>query len=197
MYVHARKKALMTLKRRSARVYGELLGHKMRLIDVMDGGIPLADWAHFLYDDQQLPRIRKFLYEEYYLLLDYDPFLSRSATARAVNDFHDLHGELEHFMRSVFLDRVEWYRFRTRFHHVHGKEMSTDTPEEGFTHPQLREAHEALGTANEYALFNLDALLALLDTRLSALDRRISLGQPWAAIKQGLESEFRLWMSGR
>lgn len=79
MYFHSKNVAITVLKRRGSRVYGELLHHKMKLIDVMDDEKPLADWESVLYSPDEFPRIKKFLYEEYFLLLNYDPFLTGAA----------------------------------------------------------------------------------------------------------------------
>ena len=87
MYFHSKSLDITRLKRRGTRAYGELLQHKMRLIDAMDGDKPVADWDSFLYNGESFPRIRKFLYEEYFLLLSFDAFFPHSAWANVVHKF--------------------------------------------------------------------------------------------------------------
>lgn len=197
MYFHSKNLLIIVLKRRGGRAYGELLHHKMRLIDVMDGAKSLADWDSLLFSEDEFPRIKKFLYEEYFLLLSYEPFLGKSAAAESVYAFCDMHKELENFMRSVAYDRIEYNRFRKLHQKVWGQDIAPDTPEENFTRPELKEAYDALNMANEYALFNVDHLLTVLDAQLTELDRHFSVGVPWPTGKNSYDAEFRLWMHSK
>lgn len=197
MYFHSKNVAITVLKRRGSRVYGELLQHKIRLIDVMDGEKPLVDWESVLYSQEEFPRIKKFLYEEYFLLLNYDPFLPKSAATDAVNVFNDMHKELENFMRSVVYDRIEYNKFKKLYQKVCGHDLAPDAPEADFDRPELKEAYDALLSANEYALFNGDHLLKVLDAQLTDLDRYFSAGVPWSTAKASFDAEFQLWMNAK
>ncbi len=144
MYFHSKSLDITRLKRRGTRVYGELLQQKMRLIDAMDGDKPVADWDIFLYNEELFPRIRKFLYEEYFLLLSFDAFFPHSAGANVVNKFYDLHKELENFIRSLRYDRIEHGKLRRAYGKAYGQELASDTPEEDFSRSELKEAYDAL-----------------------------------------------------
>jgi hypothetical protein len=195
MYFHAKNAAVTVLKRRGGRVYGELLQHKMKLIDVLDGVKPLAEWGDFLYSGADFPRIKKFLDEEYFLLLNYEPFLVNSPSAKAVNVFSGMHKELENFIRSVLFDHNEYVKFRRLFRKVRQQGVAPDTPEAEFAVPPLKEAHDALYLAHEYALLHVETLLAALDGRLTALDGRFRAGVPWSAAKPGYDAEYRKWLT--
>lgn len=197
MYFHSKNVSITVLKRRGSRVYGELLQHKMRLIDVMDDEKPLVDWESVLYSEDEFPRIKKFLYEEYFLLLSYDPFLVRSAATATVHGFYDMHKELENFMRSVAYDRIEYNKFKKLYQKVYGQDIAADTPESNFDRPELKEAYDALLSANEYALFNVDHLLKVLDEGLTALDAYFKAGVPWSTNKPSFDAEFQLWMNSK
>lgn len=197
LYFNSKNFTIVVLKRRASKVYGELLLHKMKLIDIMDDEKPLSDWESFLYNDDEFSRIKKFLYEEYFLLLHYEPFLTKSAATAAVDIFCGMHKELENFMRSVMYDRIEYNKFRRRFAKVQGQDIGPETPEAAFTVPELEEAYDALYSANEYALFNVDHLLKDLDAQLAALDIHFSAGVPWSTTKPNYDAEFQLWMGSR
>ena len=197
IYFHSKNVAITVLKRRGSRVYGELLHHKMKLIDVMDDEKPLADWESVLYSPDEFPRIKKFLYEEYFLLLNYDPFLTGAAATAAVNVFYDMHKELENYMRSVAYDRIEYDKFKRLYRKVSGHDLAPDTPESDFERPELKEAYDALLSANEYALFNGDHLLKVLDAQLTELDRHFKAGVPWSTAKPSFDAEFQLWMNSK
>lgn len=197
LYFHAKNVAITVLKRRGSRVYGELLRHKMRLIDVMDDAKPLADWESVLYSPDEFPRIKKFLYEEYFLLLSYDPFLTKAAATAAVNIFYDMHKELENYMRSVRYDRIEYDKFKRLYRKICGHDLGPDALESDFNRPELKEAYDALFSANEYALFNDDHLLQVLDAQLAELDVHFKAGVPWSTAKSSFDAEFQLWMSSK
>lgn len=195
MFFHSKNLTITVLKRRGSRVYGELLHHKMKLIDVMDDEKPLVDWESFLYSEDEFPRVKKFLYEEYFLLLNYDPFWGKSSATDSVNVFYDLHKELENFMRSVAYDRIEYNKFRKLYQKVYGQDIAPDTPESNYDRPELKEAYDALLSANEYALFNVDHLLKVLDAQLTALDVHFTAGVPWTTTKPSFDAEFQMWMN--
>lgn len=197
MYFHSKNVAITVLKRRGSRVYGELLQHKIKLIDVMDDEKPLADWESVIYSQEEFPRVKKFLYEEYFLLLNYDPFLTKSPATAAVNVFYDMHKELENFMRSVAYDRIEYNKFKKLYMKVCGHDLAPDTPESDFDRPEFKEAYDALLSANEYALFNADHLLKVLDAQLTELDKHFSAGVPWHTAKASFDAEFQLWMNAK
>lgn len=197
MYFHSKNVAITVLKRRGSRVYGELLQHKIKLIDVMDGEKPLADWESVLYSPEEFPRIKKFLYEEYFLLLNYDPFLGTAKATAAVNVFYDMHKELENYMRSVAYDRIEYDKFKRLYRKVVGHDLAPDTPEADLERPEFQEAYEALLSANEYALFNGDHLLKVLNAQLAELDRHFKAGVPWSTAKASFDAEFQLWMNAK
>ena len=197
MYFHSKSLDITRLKRRGTRAYGELLQHKMRLIDAMDGDKPVADWDSFLYNEESFPRIRKFLYEEYFLLLSFDAFFPHSAGANEVNKFYDLHKELENFIRSLRYDKIEYGKFRRAYAKVCAQELASDTPEEDFSRPELKEAYDALLRANETELFNVDHLLQTLDANLTELDKYFSDGVAWSTSKPSFDAEFHLWMGAK
>lgn len=197
MYFHSKNIAITVLKRRGSRVYGELLQHKIKLIDVMDDEKPLADWESVLYSEDEFPRIKKFLYEEYFLLLSFEPFLGKSAGAATVDGFYGMHKELENFMRSVAYDRIEYNKFKRLYQKVYGQDIAGDTPESNFDRPELKEAYDALLSANEYALFNVDHLLKELNEELTALDAHFKAGVPWSTTKPSFDAEFQLWMNSK
>lgn len=197
MYFHSKNLMILVLKRRGGRAYGELLQHKMRLIDVMDDAKGLVDWERILYSDDEFQRIKKFLYEEYFLLLSYEPFLSKTPASESVCVFYDMHKELENFMRSVAYDRIEYNKFKRMYWHVWNMDVTPTTPEENFLHPELQEAYSALYSANEYALFNVDHLLTVLGQQIAELDKYFQAGVPWETAKASFDAEFRLWMHAK
>ena len=169
----------------------------MRLIDAMDGDKPVADWDSFLYNGESFPRIRKFLYEEYFLLLSFDAFFPHSAGANVVHKFYDLHKELENFIRSLRYDRIEHGKLRRAYGKLYGQELASDTPEEDFSRPELKEAYDALLLANETELFNVDHLLRTLDENLTELDKYFTDGVAWSTSKPSFDAEFHLWMGAK
>ena len=197
LYVQSRSVEIVVLRRRASRVYGELLQHKMKIIEVMDGEKPLSDWENFLYNDNEFPRIKRFLYEEYFLLLSYEPFVNSKDT-EAVMAFQDMHKELENFIHTVLYDSYELSKFRKEYLKEYGRDIVPATPEEEFTNPDkplLAEAYEALLQANELSLQNVDSLMKMLDEKLNAMDKRFRTGVPWSETKPGFDMEFRMWMS--
>lgn len=196
MFFHSRNLEIVVLKRRGSRVYDEMLQHKMKLIEIMDGERPLSEWENFLYHQDEFPRIKKFLYEEYFVLLSYEPFF-HSRASDSVAAFHSLHKELENFMRSVMYDRIEYNKFRSQFHKEMGHDIGPDTTEADFTSPMLEEAYEAILSANEYALQNVDNILKLVNGLMKGLDPHFRTGIPWSVTKAGFDSEFRMWMSSK
>ena len=197
MYAQHKKSEILVLKRRGGRVYGELLQYKIKLIEVMDGDKPLADWENFLYNEEEFPRIKRFLNEEYFLLLNYDPFFEKNKSSAAVFAFRDLHKEFEAFTRSVRYDLIEHTKFRRHFREQTGRELTSETPEEEYAIPALEEEWNAILAAGEYALFNVDRLLKLLDELLTALDAQFRGGVAWSYNKQTYDAEFQIWMSSQ
>ncbi|WP_298066734.1 hypothetical protein [uncultured Mailhella sp.] len=194
MYFSSKNAGITVLKRRAGRVYGELLHHKILLISAMDGDKHLSDWDHYLYDRDEFPRLKKFLGEEYFLLLSCDSFFPRSAAARAYNDFKSLHNDLAAFMRSVSYDRIEYVKFKKLFALTTGREMTSKTPEEKFTCEPFSEAYEALQAANEQSLRTIEALLARIEKYEIELDRYYSAGTAWKTTKKGLDARYQLWL---
>ena len=194
MYFHSKNATITVLKRRGGRVYGELLRDKMKLIDILDGVRPLAEWRDFLYSDADFSYIKKFLYEEYFLLLNYEPFWAESVSSAAVNYFSGLHKELENFIRSVSFDHSEYTKFRRQFRKIHQTGLAADTPEEEIAVPPLREARDALYSAQEYALLGVENLMEALDRQLGILDRHFRAGVPWSAAKARCDAEYLNWL---
>ena len=197
MYAQHKNSEILVLKRRGGRIYGELLQYKIKLIEVMDGEKPLADWENFLYNAEEFPRIKRFLNEEYFLLLNYDPFFENNESSRAVFAFRNLHKEFETFTRSVRYDLLEHTKFRRHFWEQTGRELTSETPEEDYAIPAMEEEWNSILMASEYALFNVDRLLKLLDELLTALDAQFRGGVAWAYNKQTYNAEFQIWMSSK
>ena len=82
MYKSTQQTLIILLKRRSGRVYAELLHHKMRLIDVIDGK-SYVDIEKYLYPKDAFIKIKKLLYDEYFALSPMTRFSkTRSHTKR-------------------------------------------------------------------------------------------------------------------
>ena len=196
MYFHSKNHNVTVLKRRAARVYGELLHHKTLLITAMDGDKHVADWGHYLYDPDNFPRTKKFLHEEYFLLLSCDSFCAGSKAARSYNAFRDLHEELTTFIRSLSYDRTDCAKFKKRYRIKTGKEMTSSTPvEEFYSNEALTESYEALQTANEQALNTVEGLLAHIESLEIELDRHYEAGLSWEANKKDLAARYQMWLN--
>lgn len=194
MYFSSKNSNITVLKRRAGRVYGELLHHKILLISAMDGEKHLADWGHYLYDQDEFPRLKKFLGEEYFLLLSCDSFFPRLAAAQAYNAFKSLHDDLAAFMRSVSYDRIEYAKFKKYYALTSGKEMTAKTPEEKFTCEPFTESYEALQTANEQSLRTIEDLLSRIEKYEIELDKHFSAGTAWKTTKKNLDARYQLWL---
>lgn len=194
MYKSSQSNTIKTLKRRGGRVYGELLHHKMRLIDVMDGKRTFVDIEKYLYPEDAFLRIKKFLFEDYFLLLAYDPFFKKTNAFEAVKAFYSLHKDLETFMRSQNYDIIEYNKFKILYQKVYRQPIVADTLEETFNHPDLVEALEIYHSGLDYALVNADALMTFLEAHLTELDKYFTAGVPWPITKDHLDNEFRLWI---
>lgn len=196
MYFNSKNNSVAMLKRRAARVYGELLHHKTLLITAIDGDKHVSDWNHYLYDPDEFPRTKKFLSEEYFLLLSCDSFFSRSEAARAYNAFRGLHDELTTFIRSISYDRTDCAKFRKRFRIKTGKELTTRTPVEKFyEHELLAETYEGLLQSNEQALRTVEELLIKIEALEIAMDKHYEAGISWKANKKDLEARYQMWLN--
>ena len=196
MYFYTKSSNVTVLKRRAARVYGELLHHKTLLIAAIDGDKHVSDWNHYLYDPDDFPRTKKFLGEEYFLLLSCDSFFPNSDSARAYNAFRSLHDELTTFIRSISYDRTDCAKFRKRFRLKTGKELTTRTTVEKFyEHELLAETYEGLMQANEQALRTVEALLVKIEQLEITLDQYYEAGLSWNANKKDLEARYQMWMN--
>lgn len=196
MYFYSKNNNVTVLKRRAARVYGELLHHKTLLITALDGDKPVSDWGHYLYDPDEFPRTKKFLGEEYFLLLSCDSFLSDSRAAHAYNAFRELHDELTVFIRSISYDRTDCAKFKKRYRIKTGKELTSRTPVERFLeHELLAESYEALQAANEQALRTVEGLLTKIENLEIDMDRYYDAGLSWEANKKDLAARYQMWLN--
>ena len=196
MYFNFKSNNVAMLKRRAARVYGELLHHKTLLIAAIDGEKHVSDWTHYLYDPDDFPRTKKFLGEEYFLLLSCDSFLANSDAAKAYNAFRSLHDELTTFIRSISYDRTDCSKFKKRFRLKTGKELTTRTPVEKFyDYELLAESYDALLAANEQALRTVENLLVKIEKLEIELDKYYDAGLSWEANKKDLEARYQMWMN--
>ena len=196
MYFYTKSSNVTVLKRRAARVYGELLHHKTLLIAAIDGEKHVSDWNHYLYDPDDFPRTKKFLNEEYFLLLSCDSFMANSEEAKAYNAFRGLHDELTMFIRSINYDRTDCSKFRKRYRLKTGKEMTSRTPVEKFyEHELLAESYDALQQANEQALRTVEGLLVKIEALEIELDKYYEAGLSWKANKKDLEARYQMWMN--
>ena len=196
MYFYTKSSNVTVLKRRAARVYGELLHHKTLLIAAIDGEKHVSDWNHYLYDPDDFPRTKKFLNEEYFLLLSCDSFMANSEAAKAYNAFRGLHDELTMFIRSINYDRTDCAKFRKRYRLKTGKELTTRTPVEKFyEHELLAETYEGLLQANEQALRTVEGLLVKIEALELELDKYYEAGLSWKANKKDLEARYQMWMN--
>ena len=194
MYFHSKNTAITVLKRRGGRAYAELLHHKTLLISAMDGDKHVSDWDHYLYNLDEFPRIKKFIGEEYFLLLSCDSFFFNSKAADAYNVFKTLHDDFATFIRSVSYDRIECAKFKKLYFHVTGEEMTSSTPEEEFQREELREAYEALLAANEQALNTVDGLLTKIENYERNLDRYYAAGTAWITTKKTIDARYQVWL---
>lgn len=197
MYFHSKNTTITILKRRLGRVYGELYHHKMRLIDVMDGEYSFYDIENYLYNDETFIKIRKFLYEDYFLLLHYDPFFKNSKPSVEVGLFYSMHKELETFLNSITFDKIEYNKFKNQFLKVHGHPILPNSTEEEFRASELVEAYEALESSFEIAINTVDKYLLFIETHMKTLDQYFNAGVPWKVQKAGFEGEFQLWMHAK
>ena len=194
LYFHSKNTAITVLKRRGGRAYAELLHHKTLLISAMDGDKHVSDWDHYLYNLDEFPRIKKFIGEEYFLLLSCDSFFFNSKAADAYNVFKTLHDDFATFIRSVSYDRIECAKFKKLYFHVTGEEMTSSTPEEEFQREELREAYEALLAANEQALNTVDGLLTKIENYERNLDRYYAAGTAWITTKKTIDARYQVWL---
>ncbi len=194
MYFHSKNTAITVLKRRAGRAYGELLYHKTLLISAMDGDRHVSDWEHYLYNQDEFPRIKKFLGEEYFLLLSCDSFFCMSKAADAYNAFKSLHDELSTFIRSISYDRIECAKFKKLYLIKKGHEMSSSTPEEEFMDDTFRESYEALLAANEQALSTVEGLLTKIERFEINLDKYYAAGISWNTTKKSLNARYQVWL---
>lgn len=194
MYFHSKNTAITVLKRRGGRVYAELLHHKILLISAIDGDKSVADWDHYLYNPDEFPRIKKFLGEEYFLLLSCDSFFCNSKAAEAYNAFKTLHDDFATFIRSVSYDRVECAKFKKLYERKTGRELTSSTPVEEFQGEDFREAYEALLAANEQALNTVEGLLSKIENFEINLGRYYTAGIAWATTKKTLNARYQVWL---
>ena len=194
MYFHSKNTAITVLKRRGGRVYAELLHHKTLLISAMDGDKHVSDWDHYLYNPDEFPRIKKFIGEEYFLLLSCDSFFCNSKAAEAYNVFKTLHDAFATFIRSVSYDRIECAKFKKLYFHVTGQEMTSATPMEEFQTEPLREAYEALLAANEQALNTVEGLLTKIENYERNLDKYYTAGIDWKTTKKTIDARYQIWL---
>lgn len=194
MYFHSKNTAITVLKRRGGRVYAELLHHKTLLISAMDGDKHVSDWDHYLYNPDEFPRIKKFIGEEYFLLLSCDSFFCNSKAADAYNVFKTLHDDFATFIRSVSYDRIECAKFKKLYFHVTGQEMTSTTPMEEFQTEPLREAYEAMLAANEQALNTVEGLLTKIENYERNLDKYYTAGIDWKTTKKTIDARYQIWL---
>ena len=103
----------------------------------------------------------------------------------------------KNFIRSLRYDRIEHGKLRRAYGKLYGQELASDTPEEDFSRPELKEAYDALLLANETELFNVDHLLRTLDENLTELDKYFTDGVAWSTSKPSFDAEFHLWMGAK
>jgi hypothetical protein len=195
MYFQNKTNSVIMLKRRAGRIYSELLHHKTLLITALDGDKPVSTWDHFLYDTDEFPRTKRFLGEEYFLLLSCDSFFCNSKAAQAYNAFKDLHEVLAAFIRSVSYDRAECARFRKLYRIHSGKELTSFTPESEFQNEVFSEAYEALQTANEQALRTVEELLTTIEHLEITMDKLYTDGTDWTTTKKELDARYQVWLN--
>ena len=180
-------------ERRSGRVYAELLHHKMRLIDVIDGK-SYVDIEKYLYPKDAFIKIKKLLYDEYFALFSYDPFFKNTKSYKAVTDFNSLHQDLLNYLRSQHIDNIEYNNLKILYQKVYRQPIVADTPAENFNHPDIIEAMENFRSGLDYALFNADTIMTFIDKHLEALDEYFHTGEPWTNIKERFNQEFQHWV---
>lgn len=193
MYKSTQQTFIVLLKRRAGRVYAELLHHKMRLIDVIDGK-RYVDIEKYLYHRDAFIKIKKLLYDEYFALFSYDPFFKNTKSYKAVTDFNSLHQDLLNYIRSQHIDNIEYNNLKILYQKVYRQPIVADTPEENFNHPDIIEAMENFRSNLDYALNNADTIMNFIDTHLYTLDEYFNTGESWAAIKERFDQEFQHWV---
>ena len=193
MYKSTQQTLIILLKRRSGRVYAELLHHKMRLIDVIDGK-SYVDIEKYLYPKDAFIKIKKLLYDEYFALFSYDPFFKNTKSYKAVTDFNSLHQDLLNYLRSQHIDNIEYNNQKILYQKVSRQPIVADTPAENFNHPDIIEAMENFRSGLDYALFNADTIMTFIDKHLEALDEYFHTGEPWTNIKERFNQEFQHWV---
>lgn len=194
MYKSTQAVIITTLKRRAGRVYGELLHHKMRIVDIIDGKRSFAEIEKYLYPEDAFLKIKKFLYEEYFVLYIYDPFFKNTPSYHAVKDFISLHRDLETFIRSQNFDIIEYNNFKVLYQKTYRQPIIADTPEENFSHPDLVDAMDSFNSGLDYALINADNLMVFIEAHLISLDKYFGAGVPWPITKAHFDSEFQHWI---
>lgn len=193
MYKSTQHFAIQLLKRRAGRVYGELLHHKMRLIDVVDGKIAFADLEKYLYPEDAFLKIKKFLYEEYFIFFTYDPFF-KTKSYHAVKAFYSLHKDLELFIRSQNYENIEYNKLKVLYQKIYRQPLLTDTPEENLNHPDMVDPIESFHSGIDYALINTDTLMEFIEVHLIELDKYFTAGVAWPITKEIYDKEFQLWI---
>lgn len=194
MYKSTQQTLIVLLKRRAGRVYGELLHHKMRLIDVIDGKRSFVDIEKYLYPKDAFIKIKKLLYDEYFALFTYDPFLKNTKSYKAVTDFTSLHQDLLNYIRSQHIDNIEYNNLKILYQKVYRQPIVADTPEENFNHPDIIESMENFRSGIDYALLNADTIMTFIDNHLYALDEYFNTGESWTTIKERFDQEFQHWV---
>ncbi len=194
LYKNSRDNAIITLKRRCGRVYGELLHHKMRLIDVMDGKRTFVDIEKYLYPEDGFIKIKKFIYEEYFLLFDYDPFFRNNQSYSSVSGLHTVHKDLITFIRSQQFDIVEYNKFKVLYQKIYRQPIVDDTPEENFNHPDLVDSIENFRSGLDYALMNAEEIMVFIENHFIILDKYFKVGASWNNLKSNFDREFQQWV---
>ncbi len=194
MYKSTLNTTLITLKRRASRVYGELLNHKMRLIEVIDGNSSFIDIEKYLYPEDAFLKIKKFIFEEYFLLINYDPFIKNTNSYVAIRDFYSLHMELVTFIRALNYDIIEFKKFKILYQKIYRQPIVDDTPEENFNHPDLIDSFENFRIGLDYSMLNSEKLMEFIETHLVSLDKYFAVGVPWETYKSQYKAEFKRWI---
>ena len=194
MYFNSKTNNIIVLKRRGARVYAELLHQKLRLITAMDGDKHVSDWLDYLYDQDNFPRITKFLGEEYFLLLSCDSFAPNSEAAQAYNAFRSLHDELHAYIRSVNYDRTECFKFKKLYRVKTGYDMTVGTDVREFEQEVFAESYEALQMANEVALNTIENLLVKIEQLEVRMDNCYEEGTDWKTTKKNVDARYQVWL---
>ncbi len=195
MYKNNKDSAIITLKRRCGRVYAELLHHKMRLIDVMDGKSTFVDIEKYLFPEDAFIKIKKFIYEEYFLLFNYDPFLKNTQSYMAVNELRSMHKTLVTYVRSQHFDVVEYHKFKVLYQKIYRQPIVDDTPEENFNHPDLIDSLENFRSGLDYAYANAEEIMTFIENQYIFLDSYFKGGTHWKTLKEQFDKEFQQWVT--